>query len=131
MLFPPLGITVAEVGMIVGAVGGPTALVGAYINLRKAGPEERSLALGVGEKGVKVLDGVVDTLTVQWEREVKARERCEERLTRLYDDLRQKDEDLKDKDHRIRQEQASYRFMVEQRDEQIRELIERLAGTDG
>lgn len=119
MLTPLAALSITEIGMIAASVGGPTALVGAYINLRKAAPEERSLVLGVGEKGVKVLDGVVDTLTVQWEREVKARERCEERVTRLYDDI-------KDKDHRIRAEQAGYRFMIEERDKTIRELIERL-----
>lgn len=131
-MLPPLGLTLTEMGMIVGAVGGPTALITAYIQLRESAPKERGLVLDVGTKGVNILDGVVDTLTVQWEREVKARERCEERLTRLYDDLSAKDDSLKEKDRRLRQEQAAYRFMLEQRDEEIRELIHKIAGgSDG
>lgn len=123
--------------MIVGAVGGPTAIVTAYINLRKAAPEERGMVLDVGQKGINILDGLLDTTIVQLEREAKARERCEERVAeisvrcdervaRLYEDIKAKDDDIKAKDARIRSEQAGYRFMIEEREGQIRECHEEL-----
>lgn len=124
----PLGLTLAEMGMIVGAAGGPTAIVTAYMQLREAAPKERGMVLDVGQKGMNILDGLLDRTTIELEREVKARERCEERLTRLYDDLQAKNADIKDKDQRIRQEQAAYRFMLEQRDEEIRQLIQKVTG---
>lgn len=101
-----VAITTAEWLTIFGIILGPAGLGAVYISLRKLKPETQSLVMSSTDTGVKVLSGVVETVSMQWERAENARIRCEEQVERrdqYIKKIREEcDSQLEDKTREIR-----------------------------
>jgi threonine synthase len=78
-----------EILSLVGILVGPAGVIGGYALLRKLQPDTESVVMTTTDTGVKVLSGVVETVSAQWERAEAARLRCEEQIVRRDRYIRQ------------------------------------------
>lgn len=100
-------------------VVGSGAFIGALVRVWQAKPETQTLVMSTGETGVKILDGVIDTL----QSELARRDVAIDRYIALVD---KRDEEAARMRAAYRELVESHRFELAERDARIAELTDRL-----
>jgi hypothetical protein len=108
-------VSLRDLIALLGIVGGPGAIIAAFVSANRARVDKQATVLTTGETGVRLMDFVVERLERQLRRADEQLGRCEEQVLTLTSTLR-------DKDLHIRDEQATYRRMIDQKDEELRRL---------
>src|SRR4051794_10805999 len=100
-----LAASLTEWGVIIGIVVGGGGALAALRDIYKAKPETQTLVMSTGETGVKILDGVIDTLQSELARRDAAIERCEqvidERNNRIAELVAEREAIVRQREQRI------------------------------
>lgn len=107
---------------VLGIVGGPGAIIAAFVSANRARVDKQATVLTTGETGVRLMDFVVERLERQLRRADEQNGRCEEEKATLNAVIRDKDTVIRDKDLHLRDEQMTYRTLIEEKDAELRRL---------
>jgi site-specific recombinase len=115
-------VSLRDLIALLGIVGGPGAIIAAFVSANRARVDKQATVLTTGETGVRLMDFVVERLERQLRRADEQLGRCEERFIACEQRVSVLTDILRDKDVHIRDEQATHRRMIDQKDEELRRL---------